>query len=158
MWTGTLRQHLCKFHLDEWVDECDKHGYKITAKEAQAAVDTYRRRKGQTRAQASTNPGPRKKYSNEAFVDALAEFIIADDQVPKFLVYPRLKYIYTNNIQSINVVESPHLRGIFLMLQEELQNSDIPSRTTIRAHIHELLDGHLDQLEEEMQVCFLFHV
>jgi hypothetical protein len=105
--TGTLRQHLCKFHLDEWVDECDKHGYKITAKEAQAAVDSYRRRKGQTRVQAGTDPGPRKKYSNEAFVDALAEFIIADDQVTKFLIYSRLKYIYTI-IFSPSMSLSPH--------------------------------------------------
>ena len=44
------------------------------------------------------------------------------------------------------------------MLREELQNSDIPSRTTMRACIHELLDGHLDQLEEEMQVRFPFAV
>lgn len=105
--TGTLRQHLCKFHLDDWVDECDKHGYKITAKEAQAAVDSYRRRKGQTRAQTSANPGPRKKYSNEAFVDALAKFIIADDQVIEFLVYSRLNYIYTI-IFSPSMLSSPH--------------------------------------------------
>ena len=105
--TGTLRQHLSKFHLDEWVDECDKHGYKITAKEAQAAVDSYRRRRGQTRAQVGADPGPRKKYSNEAFVDALAEFIIADDQVTKFLVYSRLKYIYTI-IFSPSMSSNPH--------------------------------------------------
>lgn len=55
-------------------------------------------------------------------------------------------------IQSINVVESPHLCGIFLMLREELQSSDIPGRSTMRARIHELLDGHLDQLEAEMKV------
>lgn len=44
------------------------------------------------------------------------------------------------------------------MLREELQNSDIPGRTTMRARIHELLDGHLDQLEEAMQVRFPFPV
>jgi hypothetical protein len=54
--------------------------------------------------------------------------------------------------QSINVVESPHLRGIFMMLREELRNSDIPGRSTMRARIRELLDGHLEQLEQEMKV------
>jgi hypothetical protein len=39
------------------------------------------------------------------------------------------------------------------MLREE-QNSDIPGRTTMRACINKLLDGHLDQLEEAMQVHF----
>jgi hypothetical protein len=38
------------------------------------------------------------------------------------------------------------------MLREELQSSDIPGRSTMRARIHELLDGHLDQLEAEMKV------
>jgi hypothetical protein len=89
------------------VDECDKHDYKIMAKEAQAAVDSYRQQKGHTHAQAGTDPSPHKKYSNEAFVDVLAEFIIADDQVTKFLIYLRLKYIYTI-IFSPSMLLSPH--------------------------------------------------
>jgi hypothetical protein len=96
--TGTLRQHLLKFHLDEWVQECDKHGVQITAKDARDAVQSYRRRKGQNRDQANADPGPRKKYSNEAFVDALAEFIISDDQVTLFQVDSKLGHLYVDTV------------------------------------------------------------
>jgi len=74
---------LYKFHLNEWFEECDKHSIKITADKAKPWVDSYRRWRSQTREYPSVDPGTRKKYSNEAFVDALAEFIIADDQVVK---------------------------------------------------------------------------
>jgi hypothetical protein len=49
-------------------------------------------------------------------------------------------------------VESPRLRKIFLLLRKELQESDIPSRTTIHARIEEAYEEHMKQLEEEMAV------
>jgi hypothetical protein len=84
--TSSLRAHLFKFHLDEWVEECDKRDIKITAAEAKPSVNSYRRQKGQTHSCPGADPGTRKKYSNEAFVDALAEFIVADDQVTMFFL------------------------------------------------------------------------
>jgi hypothetical protein len=38
------------------------------------------------------------------------------------------------------------------MLREELKDEDIPHRTTVRRHILEVWDDHLDQLAAEMQV------
>jgi hypothetical protein len=38
------------------------------------------------------------------------------------------------------------------MLREELRESDIPSRTTIRKRIQETFEEHLDQLSDDMQV------
>jgi uncharacterized Rmd1/YagE family protein len=59
----------------------------------------------------------------------------------------------TNNfLQSINVVESPRLRAIFLMLREELKDSDIPHRTNLRERILDVWNDHLDKLQEEMAV------
>lgn len=55
-------------------------------------------------------------------------------------------------IQSLNVIESPKLRAIFLMLREDLKDSDIPHRTTIRQRIMEIWEEHLGTLSEEMQV------
>jgi hypothetical protein len=54
--------------------------------------------------------------------------------------------------QSLNVIECPQLRAIFLMLREELQDSDIPSRTTIRKRVDEVLEQHLAQLKRDMAV------
>jgi hypothetical protein len=55
-------------------------------------------------------------------------------------------------LQSMNVVESPQLRAIFLMLRSELRESDIPHRTLIRERILQVWDEHLDLLEAEMAV------
>jgi hypothetical protein len=55
-------------------------------------------------------------------------------------------------LQSINIVESPRLRKIFLLLRKELKESDIPSRSTMRTRIEQAYDEHMKQLEEEMAV------
>ena len=38
------------------------------------------------------------------------------------------------------------------MLREDLRDSDIPHRSTIRARIIEVWEEHLDSLEKEMKV------
>lgn len=57
-------------------------------------------------------------------------------------------------LQSINVIENPQLRAIFMMLREELRDEDIPHRTTIRNRILQVWDEHLDALANEMKVRF----
>jgi hypothetical protein len=54
--------------------------------------------------------------------------------------------------QSINIVESPRLRKIFLLLRKELKESDIPGHSTMRTHIEQVYEEHMKQLEEEMAV------
>ena len=54
--------------------------------------------------------------------------------------------------QSLNFVENPCLRRIFMLLQEELKDSDIPHRTTIQNHIKEIWDEHLAGLESKIKV------
>lgn len=86
--TGTdiLQKHLYTYHVDAWVEGCDKFGIEITAQKAQHAVDQYRQDTGSqttaTGGQAKTKTGPASKpYSPEAFIDALVEWIVADNQV-----------------------------------------------------------------------------
>lgn len=55
-------------------------------------------------------------------------------------------------LQAINVVESKELRDIFLMLRQELKESDIPHRTTIRKRVEEVLSERLAQLGRDMEV------
>jgi len=40
-----------------------------------------------------------------------------------------------------------------LLLRQELKESDIPGRTTIRNRIDKAYQDYLKQLEEEMMVC-----
>jgi hypothetical protein len=74
--TGTLRRHLFEAHVEAWVTACDDRNIEITAQEAQPAIDAYRKLPGKTVLEDS-----RPEYSKEAFIDALVEFIVADDQV-----------------------------------------------------------------------------
>jgi hypothetical protein len=60
-------------------------------------------------------------------------------------------------MQSINVVESPQLRAIFLMLRDELKESDIPHRTSFRERILDAWNVYLDKLQEEMAVYIHVH-
>jgi hypothetical protein len=71
--TGTLRRHLIECHLDAWIDRCDKLGIKIKAKMAIRAID-----------EARSSSSARIEFTKEALVDALAAFIVADDQVSHY--------------------------------------------------------------------------
>ena len=43
------------------------------------------------------------------------------------------------------------------MLRKELRESDIPGRTTIRKQIEEVIEEHLDKLEDEMAIQFFLN-
>lgn len=59
-------------------------------------------------------------------------------------------------IQAINIVESPRFRKLLLLLRQELKESDIPGRTTIRNRISDAFQVNLKELQETLQVsCFI---
>ncbi|KAF7372427.1 HAT family dimerization domain-containing protein [Mycena venus] len=127
--SGVYRKHLYENHIEAWVEGCDQLKISIKAKEAKKHVEAYRAHKHQKTAGEKSNPEQGKQrtpFSQEAFVDALVDFI------------------------SINVVENEQLRAIFLMLRAELKDSDIPHRTKIRKRIIEIWDEHLNTLQCEM--------
>ncbi|KAF8868234.1 hypothetical protein CPB84DRAFT_1697018, partial [Gymnopilus junonius] len=118
-----------------WVEACDRFKIAITAAAAQQRIAEYRKGKGQPTAQstsASDRPTDIPNFSRETFVDAITEFIIADDQ-------------------SLNVIESPHLRRIFMLLKSDLKDSDIPHRTMIHNHVKEVYDEYLTHLEVDIK-------
>jgi len=79
--TGSLRNHLLRDHIDEWITSCDKLKIKCQGgPNVQEKLDSWRQACGGDRSN-QTKESARKTFSNEAFVDAIVEFIIADDQV-----------------------------------------------------------------------------
>jgi hypothetical protein len=82
--TSTLRKHLADYHISAWVKGCDKLEVPITAAAIKYQVTQHRLRQGSRQGQQthfdSGTPQP-QAYSEEAFVDALVEWIVADDQV-----------------------------------------------------------------------------
>jgi hypothetical protein len=81
--TGVMRKHLFSRHRNEWVKACDDLKIKITAKDAQKHVESYRREQGTTPVQADNQNQKAEipKFTQDTFIDALVDFIVADDQV-----------------------------------------------------------------------------
>jgi hypothetical protein len=73
--TGNLRKHLANVHIEDWVTACDRLHIPITAQGVEEAVKDFRK-DPTIKTQAE-----RAQYSKEAFVDAIVEFIVGDDQV-----------------------------------------------------------------------------
>lgn len=79
-----LRHHLGDIHLDSWVPACDRLGVTIAnTKEAQQFVTEYQKRHGQRNINEPEQTDERRRFSQGAFVDAIMEFIVIDDQVSK---------------------------------------------------------------------------
>jgi hypothetical protein len=110
--TTVRRSHLCELHSGDWIAACDRLGIDITAKGAQNTVRNYRKQHNQ--ASSAADPEDlRRPFAPEAFVDAIVEFIVSDDQVLVKSSSVFISLIYTSCDQSINVIESPKLRAIF---------------------------------------------
>ncbi|KAI4294280.1 hypothetical protein K525DRAFT_213051, partial [Schizophyllum commune Loenen D] len=118
-------------HAPLWIAACDTLGIAITADVAQPAVREYRAEQGQPLPPSAESPRP--PFSKSAFVDAICAWIAGDDQ-------------------SINVVDNPLLRNIFLLLREELHDTDIPRRAKVRDRIMELYEEHVGCLAAEIEV------
>jgi hypothetical protein len=50
------------------------------------------------------------------------------------------------------------LKKVFLLLRQELKESDIPGRTTLRTKIDKAYQDYLKKLKEEMAVCIIFFI
>ncbi|TFK25333.1 hypothetical protein FA15DRAFT_590673, partial [Coprinopsis marcescibilis] len=115
-----------------WVKACNDHKIPITAKEAKEHVAGYRACQGQGSAQDDTPAMPIPEFSDETFINALVDFIVADDQ-------------------SLNVVESVFFHQLLLLLRSELLDKDIPHRTSVRNHIKARWKEYLAQLSGELK-------
>jgi len=71
--TGPLRSHLNVHHRDSWIKMCGELGIKIKLPGTQGTINE----------DGIMEDGgcPHRPFSNENFVDALVEFIVADDMV-----------------------------------------------------------------------------
>ena len=81
----------------------------------------------------------------------MVEWVVVDYQVQLFCFTTWL-YTLTLTCQSLNVVDSMELHNIFLMLWQELRECDTLHHLTIHRHAEELLQGHLQRLEDDMKV------
>lgn len=62
-------------HIDEWIAECKRRNISIIAKDAIEAIAAYQGIMSDTQTQ------PRPQFTPSRFINTLAEFIVATDQV-----------------------------------------------------------------------------
>jgi len=79
--TTVLHTHLCNEHLEPWINGCDQFKIPIVAKSFQDCVDEYCKANGGHNAGQEDPTLPTHAYSHETFIDAIVEWIVADDQV-----------------------------------------------------------------------------
>lgn len=110
-------------------------GYKITVADAkiQDKVREARRRRPDSR-ESLENPVP--PYTREAFADALVEFFCSADL-------------------SFYSIENKRLRRLFLMLKQDLQETDIPHRQALRDRAIRMWEGYLSVLQSDLKVHFI---
>ena len=78
----TLRRHLACEHIDMWVSICDQKGIMIEAKMIARKLEAYHSACGESVKQ--DNSTTCQKYSKEAFVAAIVEWIVTYNQVSWF--------------------------------------------------------------------------
>jgi hypothetical protein len=79
-----LRAHIRKYHAKAYVEVCEKNGWDIVIAELQ-------KKPTQTQLDPHLRPGvkkgDRKRFTGENFLNALVDFISADDQVSTIIPY-----------------------------------------------------------------------
>jgi hypothetical protein len=75
-------------HIEKWISECERLQLTIRAKDALEAIAKFQG----TRVESQTEQ--RLKFTQESFINALAEFIVATDQVYSYIFY---SIFITNN-------------------------------------------------------------
>jgi hypothetical protein len=74
--TSNLRKHLFTDHIEEWITSCESLNISITSAAAIQAISKFRNEPPSTTLDLERPP-----YSKEAFINAILEFVVGDDQV-----------------------------------------------------------------------------
>jgi len=144
-----LHKHLLhKDHIDMWIAECKRLGIHITAKKAVEVITAHQ---GVT---PNHQALLRLQFTSEHFIDALAEFIVATDQVLFIFIFI---FIFTNHIylQPISIVDSKEFRSLLLLLKKDLEEKDIPHCTTMTKRILKLHQQQVEHLSNQMLVSIV---
>ena len=143
--TGTLRAHLLNNHLEEWVGKCQSANIVLKGKEGEQALAKFTGLPVQHKAKACV------PFTQEAFLDGLVQFTVATNQV--FFVF--LIYFFKSDFfffKSIRIVDREEFRHLCLLLRPDLQDVDIPHRTTMQKRIIQTSEEALAELAHYIQV------
>lgn len=73
-------------HMKNWAEACNQLSIKLTAKAAITHIAVYHVELDTAEVLINSNPQPERiSFTSEAFVNALCDWVISDDQVFLFL-------------------------------------------------------------------------
>lgn len=79
--SGNLRYHLAAQHIEEWVPACDERKIPVQGGSKVDRLIYAFQNKGMAMPEPVDPRANVPEFSKAAFVDALVDFIVADDQV-----------------------------------------------------------------------------
>ena len=89
--TTIYQKHLCESHLGAWITTCDKLSIDITAKSAQNTIQNYPKQHNQV-SSADEPEDLWKRFTPGAFVNAIVDLIVSNDQIKSFYCTFIVKY------------------------------------------------------------------
>src|SRR5258707_8231542 len=146
---SNLRRHLLQVHAEEYNKAVVQHkwAYKLSTESCNVSTQIARNQCSQEV----------PLFSPAVFLEHLACFIVADDQVsPDGLVF----FHTLTNLQLICVVECPEFRQLCMVLHETLVDIDIPCHDKMREAIISQWWDSFGQLKLDLSVgrcIFSFH-
>src|SRR5713226_4160059 len=138
---SNLRRHLLQVHAEEYNKAVVQHkwAYKLSTKSCNVSTQIARNQHG----------WEVPLFSPVVFLEHLAHFVVADDQVSP----DGLMFFHTlTNLQSICVVECPEFQQLCMVLRETLVNIDIPCRDKMREAIISQWQDSFGQLKLDLSV------
>src|SRR5258707_6542869 len=146
---SNLRRHLLQVHTEEYDKAVVQHkwAYKLSTKSCNVSTQIACNQHGQEV----------PLFSPAVFLEHLAHFVVADDQVSP----DSLMFFHTlTNLQLIHVVECPEFQQLCMVLHETLINIDIPCCNKMREAIISQWRDSFGQLKLDLSVgrrIFSFH-
>ncbi|KAJ3563636.1 hypothetical protein NP233_g8817 [Leucocoprinus birnbaumii] len=130
--TSILRRHLANAHLAIWAQELRRLELRAGGREAEALVDDYWVQNGEASSHSTSTGSDRPRFSKEAFLSALQEFVVS-----------------TNS--ALHMLEHPKFRALLLLLRQDLEDSEIPHRNFLRNRIMASFDEFLVHVKAELE-------
>lgn len=138
---SNLRRHLLQVHAEEYDKAIIQHkwAYKLSTESRNVSTQNTRNQRDREV----------PLFSPVVFLEHLARFVVADDQVsPDDLVF----FHTLTNLQLICVVECPEFRRLCMVLHETLINIDIPGCDKMREAIISQWRDSFGQLKLDLSV------
>src|SRR5216684_1966288 len=138
---SNLQRHLLQVHTEEYDKAVVQHkwAYKLSTESRNISTQIAHNQRSQEV----------PLFSPMVFLEHLARFIVADDQVsPDGLVF----FHTLTNLQSICVVECPEFRQLCMVLCETLVDIDIPCCDKMREAIISQWQDSFGQLKLDLSV------